>query len=150
MGSLQTRGAAAADAAALVSTRRRRPRLGSGRAEAPRRGGLDNGRSGDCSSPTWRPRDGARQDGVAHQPGARGAISLRAPRLQAAARWPLDEAAVGNFRGGFSAFLNPRRRLVPGGDVRQGGDLRPWVGVAFGAVRDAAYQSLRRPLTNGF
>lgn len=131
MSSLQTRGAAAAGAAALVSTRRRRPRLGSGRAEAPRRGGLDNGRSGDCSSPTWRPRDGARQDGVVHQPGATGAISLRAPRPHTAARWPLDEAAVGNFRGGFPAFVNPRRRLGLGCDVRLRGDLRPWVGVAF-------------------
>ncbi|XP_066233831.1 zinc finger CCCH domain-containing protein 8 isoform X1 [Saccopteryx leptura] len=80
MGSLQTRGAAAAGASALVSIRRRRPRLGSGRTGAPGRADLDSGRGGDCSSPTWRPRDGVRQDGVAHQPGTSGAISLREPR----------------------------------------------------------------------
>lgn len=116
MGSLQTLGAAAAGAAALVSTRRRRPRLGSGRAGgAPRRGDLDSGRGGDCSSPTWRPRDGARQDGVAHQPGTRGARSLRAPRRAAPrpparVRRPLEDAARQSPTG-----AGPRSSLRSGG-----------------------------------
>lgn len=108
MGSLQTLRAAAAGAAALVSIRRRRPRLGSGRAGgAPRRRGLDSGRGGDCSSPTWRPREGARQDGGAHQPGTRGTRSLRAPRP---ARGPSSSAIGGrgpsiSYRGGVPPFL---------------------------------------------
>lgn len=108
MGSLQTLRAAAAGAAALVSIRRRRPRLGSGRAGgAPRRRGLDSGRGGDCSSPTWRPREGARQDGGAHQPGTRGTRSIRAPRP---ARGPSASAIGGRgpsitYRGGVSPFL---------------------------------------------
>lgn len=136
MGSLQTLGAAAAGAAALVSTRRRRLRLGSRRAGgAPRRRGLDSGRGGDCSSPTWRPRDGAGQDGVEHQPGTRGARSLRAPRCAPPAS-PSASAIGGRRpsitgRGGTPPSLRSGGRGSGQGSGRQSAAGCSWWCFAF-------------------